>query len=121
MADDDGRRFFFLLATDEKEETGPFIGRSPREAALEVARRLEPAESEELAEESPELIWLHERGHDGVPWFEGWAWTEPAGGDAPEGLDDTVTKADVTTVRVLEYADWRLAMMTDWELDRVGF
>lgn len=121
MANDADKRTFVWLDPGESAEAGEFTGRYPRQAALKAARRLAPAESEAGARSSPERIWLRERGEDVVHAYKGWAWTEPAPDDAPAWLGETVTRANVSKVDVLEQSHWRLVMMNDRELEIAGF
>lgn len=116
-----GKRHFIWLDPEGSAEIGEFTGRYPRQAALKAARRLEPAEDEAAGEAASETIWLRERGEDVVHVYRAWAWTEPAPDDGPAWLGETVTRANVSKVDVLERSYWRLVMMTDRELERAGF
>ncbi len=97
MARDDGTRTFTRRLTDGSE-AGEFTGQRPRQAAMKVARRLEPADSEAAA--TPEEIKLRERGTDDVHVYDAWAWREAADDDAPEWLGDEITEANVSKKRV---------------------
>ncbi|WP_010611994.1 non-histone chromosomal MC1 family protein, partial [Halococcus hamelinensis] len=72
--DTDGKRNFALR--DANGETSVFSGRTPRQAALKAARRLEPADGESNA--SRQDLRLREKGTHKVHIYEGWAWREDA-------------------------------------------
>ena len=84
----------FALRTDDGEETSVFSGRTPRQAALKAARRLDPAPSENDAE--PEVLRLREKGEHKVHVYEGWAWEEQAPDDKPDWMPDEITKGNVS-------------------------
>lgn len=91
--DTDGKRNFALRdATDG--ETSVFSGRTPRQAALKAARRLEPADGE--ANASREDLRLREKGTHKVHIYEGWAWREDAPEDKPDWMPSTITEANVS-------------------------
>lgn len=94
----DNRRRFALR--ENGEETSVFENKLPRQAALKVARRLEPKEDEADAETNPERIRLREHGTIEVHVYDAWAWEEKTPDDAPNWLGDTVTRADVSKVEV---------------------
>lgn len=94
MVREDGKRNF-VLVEDDGEETSVFSGRYPRQAALKAARRLHPAPSKEEIDGHATLK-LRERGTDKVHVYEGWAWTEAKDDDAPEWMDDHVTRSNVS-------------------------
>ncbi len=87
------KRNFALRETGGKE-TSVFSGRTPRQAALKAARRLEPASSEDNADRTP--IELREKGTKKVHIYEGWAWEEPAPDDKPDWMPDRITEANVS-------------------------
>ena len=90
---DDGKRNFALRETSGSESS-VFSGRTPRQAALKAARRLEPADGEEAA--NREDISLREKGTKKVHHYEGWAWVEDAPDDKPDWMPSRITKANVS-------------------------
>lgn len=84
----------FALREQDGSETSVFSGRTPRQAALKAARRLDPAGSEDQANRVE--LRLREKGTDRVHVYEGWAWEEAAPADAPDWLGDQVTEANVS-------------------------
>ncbi|MES3518272.1 MAG: non-histone chromosomal MC1 family protein [Natronomonas sp.] len=94
MPDDSDTRNFALR--ENGDESSVFSGRTPRQAALKAARRLEPAPSSQEAEETE--IRLREKGKKKVHIYEGWAWKEEPPNDAPEWLEeqDEITEANVS-------------------------
>ncbi|RDZ64847.1 chromosomal protein MC1 [Haloferax sp. Atlit-12N] len=93
MVREDGKRNFVLV--EDGEETSVFSGTYPRQAALKAARRLHPAPGPDDIDGKATLR-LRERGTDRVHIYEGWAWTEEKDDDAPEWMDDYVTRANVS-------------------------
>ena len=89
---DDKRNF--ALRSETGEETKVFSGKMPRQAALKVARRLEPADSEEEATRSE--FRLREKGTKKLHIYEGWAWREQAPEDKPDWMPETITEANVS-------------------------
>lgn len=89
---DDKRNF--ALRESGGQETSVFSGRTPRQAALKAARRLEPASSEEEAQRTN--IELREKGTKKVHIYEGWAWEEDAPDDKPDWMPDRITEANVS-------------------------
>ena len=89
---DDKRNF--ALRSETGEETSVFSGKMPRQAALKVARRLEPADSEEEATRSE--FRLREKGTKKLHIYEGWAWREQAPEDKPDWMPETITEANVS-------------------------
>lgn len=89
----DDKRNFALRETGG-QETSVFSGRTPRQAALKAARRLEPASSEQQAERTK--IELREKGTKKVHIYEGWAWEEDAPDDKPDWMPDRITEANVS-------------------------
>jgi hypothetical protein len=92
MARGDGKRNFALRDVNGNE-TSVFSGRTPRQAALKAARRLEPANSEQQAEHHD--IRLREKGTKKVHHYEGWAWVEEAPDDKPDWMPEEITEANV--------------------------
>jgi hypothetical protein len=90
--DDDGKRNFALRENDE--ETSVFSGRTPRQAALKAARRLDAAESEDAADETE--LRLREKGTKKVHIYDGWAWEETAPDDSPDWMPGEITEANVS-------------------------
>jgi hypothetical protein len=84
----------FTLREETGEETSVFSGNTPRQAALKVARRLDPAESEEQA--SRDQFRLREKGTQKLHIYEGWAWRSEAPKDKPDWMPETVTEANVS-------------------------
>ena len=84
----------FVLREDSGEETSVFAGKTPRQAALKAARRLEPADSE--AQAARAAFRLREKGTKKVHLYEGWAWREDAPADKPEWMPETITEANVS-------------------------
>lgn len=89
---DDKRNF--ALRESSGQESSVFSGRTPRQAALKAARRLEPASSEQDAERTH--IELREKGTKKVHIYEGWAWEEDAPDDKPDWMPDRITEANVS-------------------------
>ncbi|MFB6304073.1 MAG: non-histone chromosomal MC1 family protein [Haloferacaceae archaeon] len=94
MVREDGKRNFVLR--EDGEETSVFSGNMPRQAALKAARRLDPAESEDEAEEEAEEIRLREKGTDKVHVYEAWAWEDESPEDDPEWMEGKITKGNVS-------------------------
>ena len=92
MASDDQRNF--VLREENGEETSVFSGKTPRQAALKAARRLEPADSE--SEATRTRFRLRETGTKKLHIYGGWAWHEQAPEDKPEWLPETITEANVS-------------------------
>lgn len=84
----------FALRTTDGDEPSVFSGKTPRQAALKAARRLEPAPSEDAAE--TEEIRLREKGEHKVHIYEGWAWEEEAPEDKPNWMPEEITKGNVS-------------------------
>lgn len=91
--DNDTKRNFALRATDG-DESSIFSGRTPRQAALKAARRLDPGDSEDGAQRHE--IRLREKGTQKVHIYEGWAWRSQAPDDKPDWMPDTITEANVS-------------------------
>ncbi len=96
MAQDENRNF--ALRTADGEEPSVFSGKTPRQAALKAARRLEPAGSEKTAERQE--IRLREKGEHKLHIYDGWAWEEQAPDDKPDWMPDEITKGNVEKKRV---------------------
>jgi len=84
----------FALRTTDGDEPSVFSGKTPRQAALKAARRLEPAPSEDAA--GTEEIRLREKGEHKVHVYEGWAWEEEAPEDKPNWMPEEITKGNVS-------------------------
>jgi hypothetical protein len=84
----------FTVRESSGEETGVFSGQTPRQAAMKVARRLEPAQSEQEA--TPERIVLREKGTKKLHYYDGWAWEGDAPADKPDWMGERITKANVS-------------------------
>lgn len=91
--DDDGKRNF-ALRSNNGSETSVFSGRTPRQAALKAARRLEPASSESSADKTE--LRLREKGTKKVHIYDGWAWEEEAPDDSPDWMPEEITEANVS-------------------------
>ena len=91
--DTDGKRNFALRDSTD-DETSVFSGRTPRQAALKAARRLDAADGE--ANASREELRLREKGTHKVHIYEGWAWHEDAPEDKPDWMPGTITEANVS-------------------------
>jgi len=89
--DDDTRNF---ALREDGGETSVFSGRTPRQAALKAARRLDPAPSEDAAGETE--LRLREKGTKKVHIYEGWAWEEAAPDDSPDWMPEEITEANVS-------------------------
>jgi hypothetical protein len=89
---DDKRNF--ALRDQTGTETSIFSGRTPRQAALKAARRLEPAASEQEA--AHEGIALREKGTTKIHLYEGWAWEKDAPDDKPDWMPERITEANVS-------------------------
>jgi hypothetical protein len=84
----------FALRDSSGDETGVFSGRTPRQAALKAARRLEPAASEQQADR--EAIELREKGTTKLHIYDGWAWEDDAPADKPDWMPERITEANVS-------------------------
>lgn len=93
MARDKEKRNF-ALRDDSGNETSVFSGRTPRQAALKAARRLDPASSESAAKKHD--IRLREKGTHKVHIYKGWAWKESAPDDKPDWMPGEITEANVS-------------------------
>jgi hypothetical protein len=93
MAADDNTRNF-ALRENAGDETSVFSGRTPRQAALKAARRLDPAGSEDAADRTE--LRLREKGTKKVHIYEGWAWEETAPDDSPDWMPEEITEANVS-------------------------
>jgi nucleoid protein MC1 len=93
MASDDDTRNF-ALRENGGDETSVFSGRTPRQAALKAARRLDPAGSEDAADRIE--LRLREKGTKKVHIYEGWAWEETAPDDSPDWMPEEITEANVS-------------------------
>lgn len=94
MARDTDDKRNFALRGDGNDESSVFSGRTPRQAALKAARRLDAADGEENA--SREELRLREKGTHKVHIYEGWAWNEEAPSDKPDWMPETITEANVS-------------------------
>jgi hypothetical protein len=94
MADNTDETRNFALRESSGEETGTFSGRTPRQAALKAARRLDPAQSEQEADR--EEIELREKGTTKLHLYEGWAWEADAPADKPDWMPERITEANVS-------------------------
>ena len=93
MASEDGKRNF-ALRDASGNETSVFSGRTPRQAALKAARRLDPAGSEDAADRTE--LRLREKGTKKVHIYDGWAWEEEAPDDKPDWMPTEITEANVS-------------------------
>lgn len=91
MADDKRN---FALRDGSGDESSVFSGRTPRQAALKAARRLEPAGSEDAADKTE--LRLREKGTKKVHIYDGWAWEEEAPDDKPDWMPGEITEANVS-------------------------
>lgn len=94
MARDADETRNFALRDQTDDETSVFTGRTPRQAALKAARRLEPADTE--TEASRKDLRLREKGTHKLHIYEGWAWREDAPEDKPDWMPNTITEANVS-------------------------
>ena len=94
MARDDDDKRNFALRDRGGNETSVFSGRTPRQAALKAARRLEPARAEQHADRTE--LQLREKGTKKVHIYEGWAWEEAAPDDSPDWMPEEITEANVS-------------------------
>jgi len=91
MADDKRN---FALRDGTGDESSVFSGRTPRQAALKAARRLDPAGSESAADKTE--LRLREKGTKKVHIYDGWAWEENAPDDKPDWMPNEITEANVS-------------------------
>ena len=91
--DDDGKRNF-ALRDQSGNESSVFSGRTPRQAALKAARRLDPANSEQRADQ--EELRLREKGTKKVHIYDGWSWEEEAPDDSPDWMPEVISEANVS-------------------------
>ncbi|PSQ24640.1 chromosomal protein MC1 [Halobacteriales archaeon QS_9_67_17] len=91
MADDKRN---FALRDGTGDESSVFSGRTPRQAALKAARRLDPAGSESAANKTE--LRLREKGTKKVHIYDGWAWEENAPDDKPDWMPNEITEANVS-------------------------
>lgn len=94
MARDDDDKRNFALRENNGDETSVFSGRTPRQAALKAARRLDAAPSETAADKTG--LRLREKGSKKVHIYQGWAWEETAPNDSPDWMPDEITEANVS-------------------------
>ena len=94
MARDADETRNFALRDQTDDEISVFTGRTPRQAALKAARRLEPADTE--TEASRKDLRLREKGTHKLHIYEGWAWREDAPEDKPDWMPNTITEANVS-------------------------
>jgi len=92
MPDEDKRNF--ALRDTTGNESSVFSGRTPRQAALKAARRLDPSETEQDAQHTE--LRLREKGTKKVHIYEGWAWRENAPDDKPDWMPSEITEANVS-------------------------
>lgn len=92
MPDDPPRNF--VLRDTSGQETSVFSGKTPRQAALKAARRLDAAPSENEAQR--EELRLRERGTKKLHVYEGWAWEDTAPDDKPDWMPERITEANVS-------------------------
>ncbi|PSP67164.1 chromosomal protein MC1 [Halobacteriales archaeon QS_1_69_70] len=91
--DDDGKRNF-ALRDQSGNESSVFSGRTPRQAALKAARRLDPANSEQRADQTE--LRLREKGTKKVHIYDGWSWEEEAPDDSPDWMPEVISEANVS-------------------------
>ena len=91
--DDDGKRNF-ALRDQSGNESSVFSGRTPRQAALKAARRLDPANSEQRADQKE--LRLREKGTKKVHIYDGWSWEEEAPDDSPDWMPEVISEANVS-------------------------
>lgn len=103
MVREDGKRNFALRDQDGGEES-VFSGRTPRQAALKAARRVDPSGSEARAKEETTEVRLREKGTDKVHVFDAWAWEGEAPSDKPDWMGSNITKGNVSK-RGIEHLD----------------
>jgi hypothetical protein len=94
MAPDTDEKRNFALRESSGDEPSVFSGRTPRQAALKAARRLEPAPSEQQATRA-EIV-LREKGTEKTHIYEGWAWEDDAPEDKPDWMPERITQANVS-------------------------
>jgi hypothetical protein len=94
MAQDTDETRNFALRDQTGTETSVFSGRTPRQAALKAARRLEPAASEQEADH--ERITLREKGTTKLHNYDGWAWETDSPDDKPDWMPERITEANVS-------------------------
>ena len=94
MARDDDDKRNFALRESGGDETSVFSGRTPRQAALKAARRLDPASSESAANKTE--LRLREKGTKKVHIYDGWAWEQEAPDDSPDWMPEEITEANVS-------------------------
>lgn len=94
MAREDDDKRNFALRESGGDENSVFSGRTPRQAALKAARRLDPAGSEDAADETE--LRLREKGTKKVHIYDGWAWEETAPEDSPDWMPEEITEANVS-------------------------
>ncbi len=93
MSEESEKRHFSLRETDGSESS-VFTGRTPRQAAMKAARRLEPASSKEEAAAQP--LRIREHGTNKIHVYKAKAWTEQAPEDSPDWLEGEITEASVS-------------------------
>ncbi|QLD89657.1 non-histone chromosomal MC1 family protein [Natronomonas salina] len=94
MARDDDDKRNFALRESNGDESSVFSGRTPRQAALKAARRLDPAGSESAADRTE--LRLREKGTKKVHIYDGWAWEEESPDDSPDWMPEEITEANVS-------------------------
>ncbi|MFC7228929.1 non-histone chromosomal MC1 family protein [Salinirubellus salinus] len=94
MARDDDNKRNFALRDATGQESSVFSGRTPRQAALKAARRLDPGKTEQQAQHHE--LRLREKGTKKVHIYDGWAWKESAPDDKPGWMPGEITEANVS-------------------------
>jgi len=88
---EDGKRNFALVDRSG-EEFSAFSGATPRQAAVEAARRLEPTGEKGQGSE----LRILERETGKVHIYEVWAWEEEAPNNSPDWMPDKITETNVS-------------------------
>lgn len=91
----------FAATNKDGNRVGKFSGQSPVKAAEKAARRLieDPADSEDEAKESRELLRLRETNQDKVNVYLVWAWTTESPEEAPEYLGDEIVDVGLDKIK----------------------
>jgi len=94
---DDKRQF---ALQENGTETSIFRGSYPRQAALKAARRLGTNEPPKESNSNSQTLRLRELGTVEVHVYEAWTWKEATSSGDPDWLGESVTRANVSKLRV---------------------
>lgn len=105
MDDRDGVRDFELSVLGNGADSlsdATVRAATPEEGALQAARCLKPAPTEQKAESRAVEISLRDLALARVYIFKAWSWDEDAPYDGPDWLGDTIYRSDVEKLQTVE-------------------